>query len=79
MKKSKTQIKYFFDKEADILYFSQRKPSFKDISREVSEGIIIRIDPLTKKVVGFTILNFLKRQLKTPVKLPLKLKFELVK
>lgn len=81
MKKNQNQIKYFFDKEADVLYFSQRKPSSRDISREIGEGIIVRIDPLTKKIVGFTILNFLKRQAKiqTPIKLPLKAEFEIVK
>ena len=77
--KNRNQIRYFFDKEADVLYFTQRKPSPRDISREIEEGIIIRIDPTTKKVVGFTILNFLKRQIKRPIKLPLFGKFELVK
>jgi uncharacterized protein YuzE len=79
--RNKNQIKYFFDKEADILYFSQRKPSSKEISREIGEGIIVRIDPATKKIVGFTILNFLKRgslRNKT-IKLPLKAEFELIK
>jgi len=79
--RNKNQIKYFFDKEADILYFSQRKPSSRDISREIGEGIIVRIDPITKKVVGFTILNFLKRGVlkKKSTALPLKAEFELVK
>lgn len=79
MEKNKNQIKYFFDREADILYFAQRKPSLKDISREIDEGIIVRINPITKKIVGFTILNFLKRQLKMPIKLPLTAEFELVR
>jgi len=79
MKKNKTQIRYFFDREADVLYFSQRKPSSKDVSKEIDEGIVIRIDPKTKKIVGFTVLNFLKRQVKTPIKLPLSAEFEKVK
>jgi len=79
MKKNKNQIRYFFDREADVLYFTQRKPSAKDVSREIEEGIIIRVDPKTKEVIGFTILNFLKRQIKSPIKLPLSAEFELVK
>ncbi len=79
--KNKNQIKYFFDKESDILYFSKRKPSTKHISREVGEGIIVRIDSITGNMVGFTILNFLKRGLlyKKSIKLPFRAEFELVK
>jgi len=79
--KNKNQIKYFFDEEADVLYFSQREPSSKDISREIEEGIIVRVDPISKKIVGFTILNFLKRGVikKRSIKLPLRAEFELVK
>jgi len=76
--KNKDQIKYYFDKEADVLYFTKRKSSSRDISREISEGIIVRIDPKTKKVVGFTILNFLKRQMKASIKLPLAAEFEMI-
>ena len=79
MKKNKNQIRYFFDREADVLYFTQRKPSPKDISREIDEGVIVRIDPITKKIIGFTILNFLKRQLRSAIKLPLSAEFEIVK
>lgn len=79
MRKNKNQIRYFFDREADVLYFTQRKPSSRDISREIDEGIIVRIEPKTKKIIGFTILNFLKRQLKTTIKLPFSAEFEMVK
>jgi len=79
MKKNKNQIRYFFDREADVLYFTQRKPSAKDISREIEEGVIVRVNPKTKEVIGFTILNFLKRQIKSPIKLPLSAEFEMVK
>jgi uncharacterized protein YuzE len=79
MKKNKNQIRYFFDQGADVLYFTQRKPSPKDISREITEGVIIRLDPITKKIIGFTILNFLKRQLQFPIKLPLSAEFEMIK
>ncbi len=31
------------------------------ISREIGNDIVVRIDPKTKEIVGFTILNFEKR------------------
>jgi len=79
MKKRKNQIRYYFDKDADVLYFTQRKPSLRDISREIEEGVIARIDPKTKKIIGFTILNFLKRQIKASIRLPLSAEFEIIK
>lgn len=79
MKKNKNEIRYFFDREADVMYFSKRAPSPRDISREVGEGIIVRIDPKTKKIIGFTILNFLKRQMQTSISLPFSAEFEMVK
>ena len=33
----------------------------KAISRELNDDIVVRIDPKTKEIVGFTILNFQKR------------------
>lgn len=78
MNRNKNQIKYFFDKEADVLYFTKKKPSNRDISREIGEGVVVRIDAKTKKVIGFTILNFLKRQIKSSIKLPLAAEFEMV-
>lgn len=75
MTKENNQIRYFFDKEADILYSTQREPSQNDISREVDEGVVLRMDVRTKEVVGFTILNFLKRQFNKTIKLPLMAEF----
>ena len=56
-----TALQYFFDKEADILYVSQGDPRPDADSEEVSDGVVARFDPVTREVVGFTILNFLKR------------------
>jgi uncharacterized protein YuzE len=56
-----TALQYFFDKEADVLYVSRGVPRPDADSEEVGEGIIARFDPRTREVVGFTILNFLKR------------------
>lgn len=79
MKKINNKIRYFFDKDADILYFTKKKPSAQDISRELSEGVVVRIDAQTRKVIGFTILNFLKRQMKNSITLPLFAEFEMAR
>jgi uncharacterized protein YuzE len=54
-------LQYFFDKQADVLYVTQGEPRADADSEEVGEGIVARFDPVTREVVGFTILNFLKR------------------
>jgi uncharacterized protein YuzE len=54
-------LQYFYDMEADTLYVSKGEPQADADSDEVEEGIIARFDPTTHEVVGFTILNFLKR------------------
>jgi uncharacterized protein YuzE len=67
------KLYHYYDQEADILYSSQGKPSAKDISQEAEEDVVLRLDPKTRKVRGFTILNF-NRRLKnkqSPVSLPI--------
>lgn len=54
-------LQYFYDSGADVLYVSKGEPRADADSDEVGEGIIARFDPATHEVVGFTILNFLKR------------------
>lgn len=77
----KNKLQYQFDQEADVFYLAQRKPSSHDISEEMSDGIVVRIDSKTKKIVGLTILNFLSRyQQKTkPVNLPISAEFSMVR
>jgi uncharacterized protein YuzE len=55
------ELQYFFDKGADVLYVSQGEPRRDADSEEVGDGIVARFDPVSREVVGFTILNFLKR------------------
>ncbi len=54
------KLKFFFDKKGDVLDIAIGRPK-EAISREIGNGVIIRIDPKTKEIVGFTILNFEKR------------------
>ena len=68
-------LKYFYDKEADVFYFSQGKPSMKDETVEAGNDVLIRFNPRTKAVRGFTLLNASRRTKRTnaPVPLPLSL------
>lgn len=55
----------FYDTEADVLYFSKGTPSAEDTSDEVDNEIVIRKNPKTKEVTGFTILNFSQKSKKS--------------
>ena len=66
------KLYYYYDKEADVAYLSQGKPSAKDVTQETSDDVVLRVDPKTRKVRGFTILNFSKRTVgNTPIPLPI--------
>ncbi len=54
------KLKFFFDKEVDVLDIAIGEPR-EAISKEIDNDVIIRIDPKTKEIVGFIILNFEKR------------------
>ena len=67
------KLHYYYDREADVAYLSQGKPSAKDLSEETSDDVILRLDPKTRKIKGFTILNFSRRlgSQSKPVDLPI--------
>lgn len=71
------KLYYYYDKSADILYWSQGKPLAKDRTQEFGDDIVLRFDSKTKKVKGFTVLNFAKRSHKNyaPISLPLEASF----
>ena len=54
------ELKFFFDKQGDSLDIAIGEPK-KAISREIGNDIVMRVEPETGEVVGFTILNFEKR------------------
>ncbi len=54
------KLTFYYDDKGDILDISVGKPR-KAISNEIGDDILERIDPETKKIIGFTILNFKKR------------------
>lgn len=61
MKQKKNILNVLYDKEADVLYVSQGKPSARDETSETKDEVVVRKNPKTGEVKGFTILNFLKR------------------
>ncbi len=71
----KEKLRFMFDEKGDILDISIGKPK-KAISKQLEDDILVRISPKTKKIIGFTILNFRKRfkesksakEINTPIK-----------
>jgi len=69
-------IMFFYDKDGDIMDISLGKPKVA-VSEEVYDDIVVRIDPHSKEIVGFTIINFVNVFLKRfatkekPIKLTL--------
>jgi len=61
MKQKKNILNVYYDKEADVLYVSQGKPSSRDETSETKDEVVVRRNSKTGDVKGFTILNFLKR------------------
>ena len=69
-------IKYFYDKEADVFYFSNGVPRVSDETVEVGGDVLMRVSPRTKSVRGFTIFNASRRT--QSAKIPASLPFSLV-
>lgn len=62
------KLRMFFDKKGDIMDISLGKPRAA-ISKEIGDDILMRIDPETSEVLGFTVLNFEKRFERTKVEI----------
>ncbi|TDI88193.1 MAG: DUF2283 domain-containing protein [Caldithrix sp.] len=67
----------FFHRKGDVLYISIGSPK-EAISKEVNDDILVRVQPETEEIVGFTILNFVERfsDLKKEQFVPIKAQFE---
>lgn len=64
-------LNLYYDKEADVLYFSKGIPSSGDISDEVADEVVMRRSPDSREITGFTILNFSKKSKKASQSLQL--------
>lgn len=77
MNQNKKNLNIYYDKEADVLYISQGKPSASDETFETEDEIVVRKNPTTGQVRGFTIPHFLKRGSKEPTfELPFQFSFQ---
>jgi len=56
-------IMFFYDKDSDVMDISLGKPKAA-ISEEVDDDIVVRIDPNSREIIGFTIINFVNVFLK---------------
>lgn len=54
------KLKFAYDKKGDVLDIFVNKPK-KAISEELEDDVILRKNLKTGKIVGITVLNFLKR------------------
>lgn len=71
------KMKFFFDKEGDILDISLGEPE-EAISREIGDDIVVRINS-NDEIVGLTVLNFEKRFEKSDKEdIPLSAKFSFI-
>lgn len=68
-------IKYFYDKEADVFYFSEGVPRASDETVEAKDDVLLRINSRTKRIRGFTLINASRRA--QSVKIPAMLPFSL--
>ncbi|MBS4029552.1 MAG: hypothetical protein KGZ58_13065 [Ignavibacteriales bacterium] len=59
----KQKLNFAYDLEGDILDISIGKP-MKAISNEIADDFFVRVHPRTKRIVGFSVLNFKKRTAK---------------
>jgi uncharacterized protein YuzE len=55
------RLNFYYDREADVLYFSKGTPYPEQASQEIGGDMIVRLNPKTREVEGITILNFSRR------------------
>lgn len=72
------QIEVSYDKAADVLYLSEGDPR-EAICQMLNDGVIVRKDPKTREVVGFTIVDFVSHFSKSkPQSIPIGARFSLL-
>ncbi len=74
-KEKMDQLTVSYDKGADVLYITEGKRR-QTIGELMDDGVIVRRDPKTKKIVGFTIVDFIEHFTNAkPQRIPLKARF----
>ena len=71
-------MKIFYDREADVLYVTRGKPEYTDYV-EHSDDVILRLDPETKQLIGFTIIDLSQHfaKQKSDITLPFGIEFQM--
>lgn len=62
MLEKKKDLQWNYDAEADVLYIAIGEP-VKAEGVDIGKGMIVRIDPDSNEIVGFTIISPLQRTL----------------
>lgn len=60
MVQSANELKMNYDREADVLYCFLGEPR-EALSIEKADGVVVRVNPETNELVGFTIIDFFRR------------------
>ena len=78
MIRNKDGMKIFYDREADVLYVTRGKPEYTDYV-EHPDDVILRLDPDTKQLIGFTIIDFSQHFAKqeSDITLPFGIEFQM--
>jgi len=73
------KLTFKYDRGADILYIDKRPPYPEQVSEELGDDIIARLNPLTSEVENLEVLFFSTRLLRTDlIELPVKATLELM-
>ena len=74
-----TKLSFKYDREADILYISNRPPYAEQESEELGDDVIARLNPTTGEIENLEILFFSTRLLRNDLlELPVKADLRLV-
>ena len=73
----KDGIRIFYDQEADVLYVTRGEPEYTDYV-EYNDDVILRFEPGTKRLVGFTLIDFSQHfaKQKPDISLPFEIDFQ---
>ena len=71
------QLNFLYDHKTDVLYISSGHPVYTD-SVALDENTILHLEPASQSIVGFSIIDFVKRFTNTesPVSIPIAATFE---
>jgi len=62
MIEKKENLQWDYDADADVLYISIGKPQ-KAEGIDLGNGVIVRVNPTTHEIIGFTLLNPVQKTL----------------